>query len=278
MAEILQQGENYEDSNNGPENDLIPNKNNNNKIAIIAIVGVLVVVIIVLAVIFITRKSTDNEEQEVVSSDDTESDFWDDADDFIPEDDFFEDNSTVIQEPADSAERTELRKYGYSNDEIEYALSIGMTTDQLIEEATKLQEEKAAEFIKEAGKKGSKTYKKLLRDTWLDGDTLTVPSDMGDDIQYLEQITINCDYKKIEPHGKQLWLKCNCKEYGDVFLDIDCERWNQLDDKGNIVVCLSVEDYYGTKVVVDIVEIDAGDRPSSNGDETNGDDFWEDAD
>lgn len=286
MAEILQQGENYEENDNGPEKDLTPNNNNKNKIAMIAIAGVVIAVFAILLIIVVMRKTTPSDANVDIDTDISDdmgdnSDFWSDADSDTGDDDFFEDFDASVdvqpEAPVDSSERTELRKYGYSNDEIEYAATMGIASEQLIADAIKLQEETAEEFVKEAGKKGSKAYKKLLRDTWLGGDVLSVPDVVTDDIQYLEQITINCDYKKIEPHGSQLWLKCNCKEYGNVFLNIDCKRWNQLEDKGNIVVCLSVEDYYGTKVVVDVVELDAGDRPAVDGGSSD-DDFWGDAD
>ena len=164
----------------------------------------------------------------------------------------------------------ELRKRGYTADEIEFSYDEGISFDDLVKEADSEIKEEQEEVLKELSDTGSDAYKELLNMTWLQGNDLVitdaVQDEQGNLDVYTETKTMNIDYDKVPPKGSQLFLKCYCKDYGVAFMTTDPNRWCQLDDSGNILVTVEVTYWNGTPVITSITEIDAGDRGDESDD------------
>lgn len=142
----------------------------------------------------------------------------------------------------DAAQVAELRRYGYTGDEIEEFESNQMDYNFAIENAQlemdNLLKDRYLELREEAITNGSDTYKKLVGDTWLQG----VPREVsyGPDAGcMLNEKTLNVDYVKLPARGDQLWLKLTLPDGTINFMLIDPIRYSSLASKGNIVVNIS---------------------------------------
>lgn len=281
MSKVLEQGETYQDGvttktphpEEGPEKDLTPN--NNNRIKMLAIGGVAVLIVLAILLLLATKKSGNAED--AYESSYSESDDYNPASALLATDGANQVDSTaegvveeeVYYEPTSSLNFTDdeivnLRKHGYTGDEIELASANYVSYDSLIEEADALIKAEQQEVLYELSDTGSEAYQTLLNMTWLQGQDLVInellPDENGNIDIYTETKTMNIDYVKVPSKGSQLWLKCDCREFGVNFLLTDPSRWVQLSDSGNILVEISVTYWGGTPVVTNIVELDAGDR------------------
>ena len=105
----------------------------------------------------------------------------------------------------------------------------------------------------------SPDFKEYIDDTWLSlNKRLDVDGWTSDYIANTYQDKRNFDYEKVEPYGNQLFLKIylDADEHTTFFLlNISPDEWNQLDDKGNVVVDYTyVTHYLPAENVLDQVE------------------------
>lgn len=267
MAREMQQGEDFEDEEkvNGPEEDVTHSskKTADNK-KVLLIVGLIVLFFIIVLIMFMIVKSKTN-----TDTADSSGDEQIDASALLQQAQATPAYSESTEEPAEAditdSEALELRKYGYTGDEIEQYRNQGLDYDTLIQEATKEKEEVAREYIKSLSSEGSEEYQRLMNLTWLCGDPIDLqavqPNEYGDlDITYETKI-INADYTKCGAQGNQLFLKLDLGDMGSAFMYVEPQRWVSLNDSGNIVVSADICHYSNVSVITSIVEVDTGDHP-----------------
>lgn len=283
MGKVLQQGESYEDdavkkeSNdaiNGPEHDTAAPKND--KIKYIALAGVAILVVLVLLGIILMKGMNKNEETAEVTADDTYVEDDNPAAALLNSDpavtgEYTEDSSstTDMQDTSSTAEYSntediELRKRGYTADEIEFSREHGISYEDMIAQADADIENQQRQVLASLSDEGSEAYQTLLNMTWLQGADLSITDatydEFGNLSVYEETKTMNIDYTKVPAKGTQLFLKCNLLDYGVAFMTVAPDRWLQLADSGNILVNVTFEHWNDVIVVKDIYELDAGDR------------------
>ena len=283
MGKVLQQGESYEDdavkkeSNdaiNGPEHDTTASKND--KIKYIALAGVAILVVLVLLGIILMKGINKNEDTADVTADDTYVEDDNPAAALLNSDpavtgEYTEDSSssTDMQDTSSTAEYSntediELRKRGYTADEIEFSREHGISYEDMIAQADADIENQQRQVLASLSDEGSEAYQTLLNMTWLQGADLSITDatydEFGNLSVYEETKTMNIDYTKVPAKGTQLFLKCNLQDYGVAFITVAPDRWLQLADSGNILVNVTFEHWNDVIVVKDIYELDAGDR------------------
>lgn len=283
MGKVLQQGESYEDdavkkeSNdaiNGPEHDTAAPKND--KIKYIALAGVAILVVLVLLGIILMKGMNKNEETADVTAEDTYVEDDNPAAALLNSDpavtgEYTEDSAstTDMQDTSSTAEYSntediELRKRGYTADEIEFSREHGISYEDMIAQADADIENQQRQVLASLSDEGSEAYQTLLNMTWLQGADLSITDatydEFGNLSVYEETKTMNIDYTKVPAKGTQLFLKCNLLDYGVAFMTVEPDRWLQLADSGNILVNVTFEHWNDVIVVKDIYELDAGDR------------------
>lgn len=288
MSKILKQGETYDTNSestvdeelNGPEKDV--STSSNDKIKYITIIGVGVSIVLVLLVAVLMKGL--NTEDTTTAEDSVE---YEDnpATALLYGEDAFEEGT--VEEPIVESESVnnldesldyyytaeadvligstlDLRKRGYTADEIEFARENGILYEDLIARADADIKEHQEAVLAELSDQGSEAYQTLLNMTWLQGADLNITDvtvdEYGNVNAYSETKTMNIDYIKVPPKGTQLYLKCSCLDYGVAFMTVTPERWLQLADTGNILVTITIEYWNDIPIITDIIEIDAGDR------------------
>lgn len=239
----MKQGENYEEQEVNVESTV---KKDNRKI-VIAVAALLVVVGVVSSIAVTTKiKAKEKREQEIaesVAQEEEELDaYWESvaADMTDP---------TVEEVSEDTIK--ELRKWGYTGDEIEQALKEDADTDAMIADAKKLRQEAAQEAMIEA----SPEYQNLLNSTWLGGEEIQLSSGMNvvNNVSEHKEVV---DYVKCLPaRGCQLFIKVTLDDGHSAFMYVTPERWNKLANSGNMVVSVSTIDYGGALIVTNLSEV-----------------------
>ena len=171
-----------------------------------------------------------------------------------------ENNSDVTGSVSEDV-KIELRKLGYTGDEIELALSQGFSTDMLIEEATSLRNEEAKEALKRIQDTASDEFKYIvdnsifcMEEQNFDSFDVTVEGSTN----YQSVYVVNADYVKCPVRGHQLYIKCKIANDTYVFYAVTPERWETLPDSGNIVLSVHYSLYgsqYPNMYVTNIEEV-----------------------
>ena len=188
----------------------------------------------------------------------------------IYEDDETTDNSYVNKYQTDTGETNlldadelhyQMRAYGYTADEIDMAVDMGITLDQLEAEAKAAQDVKAAEALKRMSKHSSKEFRNMKKYS-----IFCMPKVKFDNVKksqvkddYDTSYIVNADYEKCPTNGLQLFIKVKIANKTYAFMTVTPSRWKELPDTGNIVVQVSMR-VYGAKhvntYVTNIQEID----------------------
>lgn len=151
-------------------------------------------------------------------------------------------------------ELTALRKWGYTASEIELASRNGLSAKELVASARADREEAQKEALAAVSDTASDEYKYLLDKTWLGQEELDI-SKFTSDIMYNQMTyTDNADFEKIEPRGRQCFIKVYLSDGSVAFMDVTPSRYNELPDSGNIVVEVYYVDVEGTWVITSITE------------------------
>lgn len=165
--------------------------------------------------------------------------------------------------------RVQLRKVGYTGDEIDYALKYGIDTEALIAKAQELRDKEAEEALVRMSDSASDEFKYMLN--WstfcLEPGTFLRKEDaIKGNNAYAESSSylVNADFEKCPIYGYQLQFKCKIANDTYVFMQVNPSLWAKYPDKGNIVLRVHYELYgsdsdryfYVTKVEeVDITNI-----------------------
>lgn len=244
-----------------------------------------VVVLIIGIVVFATRKSIfgDKKKQENVVTDTWEDNTYSpdldmsistDTGSFgdvlvddpyagmdFPEDLYYED-VYYDMEDISSEDMIRLRGYGYTGDEIEYALSHGFSVDALIERAKSRLDSINAESWRRTSDASSEEYKYLMDKTYLGQPEAMPVIDQRemDPLQVINDYTnvvINCDYEKCPMNGLQLYLKCKIANDTYYWYPVRPARWATLPQSGNIVLRITFNNWAGSTYIVDAEETDS---------------------
>lgn len=205
---------------------------------IFGIVGVLVAVLIAISIFSIVgKKAAKKPDPEDITVGD--SDYWSQ----------YDEPSTYTED-----EKTLLRSWGYTGDEIESNEKSKTHVDDLVAEAKKEQEAARATLSNPQ----SPEYQKLLNETWLGQDAINLPAYKKDvtesELSYVTH-TYNADYTKVPPHGHNLFLKVYLPDGSYAFMECAITRFMQLKDVGNIVVSYTEITFGKTSIIEDMKEV-----------------------
>lgn len=162
---------------------------------------------------------------------------------------------TVVDEDI----KVQLRKLGYTGDEIELALSNGLSTDALIEQATALRDAEAKEALIRIQDSASDEFKYIVNNSifCMEEKTFDVyDHDIEGAINYKGSYIVNADYEKCPVRGYQLYIKCKIANDTYVFYDVSPDRWGTLPDSGNIVLRIQYTIYGSHNPNMYITEIE----------------------
>lgn len=238
--------------------------------------GVAVVIVIVIAIfVFVTWGGDKESEEEAPVAEDTPV-AADGADDFdsMWGGDTFTDTPVVEEQPVtentyqyDIEDLTpfdvkELRSYGYTGDEIEFAISHGFSIEAMIERSKAELDAANVESWKRTSDAASDEYKHLMNMTYLgqpEGDAVVNQDELEflDRVMMSSYVTINCDYVKCPQNGMQLYLKCKVANDTYYWYPVSPDRWVTLPDSGNIVLQITFMQYGEGTFITDAVETDS---------------------
>lgn len=184
-----------------------------------------------------------------------EEEISDDGYHYYEEDEYAEDAaiSDITTE-----ETEELRRLGYTGDEIQLALDWGMNYDALVEHATELRNDEAKAALQRMSDTAGPEFKEIMNYTYMGQADCNNPT--GDRQDYEESRTsvkINSDYVKCPTKGNQLWLKCHIATDAYVWYQCSPVRWLTLPDEGNIVLNIEFWLLNDDAYVVSIKESDS---------------------
>lgn len=279
---LMEQGENYEESTQQEEPGYDETEANEDTSSlpdtiygiprgrfVIIVVFILLVVIGAIVAFKMTRRPASVPSE---PADDVLDDTYYEDEDLGFGDEIIVDDTTMVDVPMGTTTATatiedistqqqiELRKHGYSGDEISFALEQGFDVDALIEAAVDLETAAQKEAIKRLSDTAGPEYKYLLNYTYLgqDEQPLVSQSDLPleEQISYTETVVLNTDFVKCPLNGMQLYLKC--KYSGDTYIwyQVTPQRYLDLPESGNIVLQLQLHHYGDSTYVVGITELD----------------------
>lgn len=162
--------------------------------------------------------------------------------------DLFSDvNSTVDFDEVN----VELRKLGYTGDEIELALANDVDVEKLKEAAQALRDEEAKESLIRMSDSASPEFQHIVQNSIFCMTESPFPVESYDELTVSEEHSyiVNADYWKVPTYGLQLYIKCKIANGTYVFYLVDPSRWVTLPDEGNIVLNITYR-LYGNESLV----------------------------
>jgi hypothetical protein len=252
---IFKQGENYEEEN-PPEqetetNEEMPSIINSNNIKFMVILGIAIIVIIFLIFSFSQKKKTPVSDTKTTSEDQDAED-WNN---FVAQQESAPDTTTTSTIDNETAKK--LRAWGYTGDEIEWAVSNNINIDSLIAEAKSEKESVISAEANKLAKTTSPEYRKLLDMTWLGVKPINLKDLSESDSANFEinTVTYNADYKKCISNENQLFLRLTLENGTYAFMTVTPDRWVRLRQTGNIVVNYDLYTYGSAKIITRIEEV-----------------------
>ena len=148
-----------------------------------------------------------------------------------------------------------LRKVGYTGDEIESYEQQSMPASDLISQAEAEREAWVQEAVAPYFDTASEEWKNFMNTTWY--GLPKVESYNPDPLSsQIINYTLNADYEKVESYGHQLFIKIYLNAEGDyAFMITTPDRYAELADSGNMVVNITyTQTGDGQKFITNIVE------------------------
>ena len=229
--------------------------------------GAIILVLIIAIIIFASRKK---KQETYEYYDDTE--YYDDSATLVI-------NDEPVTEPEPEPEITDLnalltdedkkllRKMGYTGDEIEIAISHNFSVDDLVKKAQKLHDEESRESLVRMSDAASEEFRYIVGNTYFSQVGQDFVSQIGipvsQTVRSSGKYKVNADYTKCPTYGTQLYLKCRIAEDVYIWYAIDPHRWDQLPDKGNMVLIIDYS-MYGPNFYVTGVKEDDDSLPTVN--------------
>lgn len=157
----------------------------------------------------------------------------------------------------------ELRKLGYTGDEIAAAQNSGADLNAMVESARALRDEEAKEALERMSDSASEEFQHIVNYSIFCLPEIEFPEVENAPGRVIKDgnYTVNADYEKLDLRGNQLFIKLKIANETYAFMTTTPERWGNLPDTGNMVVRI---DYtlYGMEssmiqfFIKDITELD----------------------
>lgn len=275
----MQQGEEYEEEDYGIEEDDAEYEDEESDLEVDTFFGVpkqyvylggaiLLVLIIAVVVIATWRKDDDStdsaaelEENDFLDTEEVDIDMDDVyVDDNQDDDTNYDDYDDYVGTVSDitTEETDELRRLGYTGDEIELAISYGLNYQSLVDHATELRNQEAKDALARMSDTAGEEFKEIMNYTYMGQPEFINPT--GDRSEYEESRTsvkVNADYVKCPVNGTQLWLKCHIAQDAYIWYLCSPPRWLSLPDEGNIVLSIDFWIMNDNAYVVNVQESDS---------------------
>lgn len=132
----------------------------------------------------------------------------------------------------------QLRKLGYTGDEISAAQSAGADLQVMIEEARKLRDEEAKEALIRMSDSASEEFRHMAEFSVFSMPYIEFPETevSYDRVNLTGNYVVNADYWKFDTYGNQLFVKLKIANNTYAFTEIDPVRWAEIPEEGNMVV------------------------------------------
>lgn len=242
----------------------------------IVLIAAVVVLLIILFVYHKTAKQSETTNSDILTGGAEETDIT--LDDFMDDEfeltvgsddsDYVETEPAVSQEPVyepqmsiaslSSEDALRLRKYGYSGDEIAFALEQGFSIDDLISASQNLLDQASKESLTRMSDSLSPEFQYMLDYTYLgqDEQELVAQFDLPAEerISYSEERVINTDFIKCPIRGIQPFLKCKLDDTHSFWYQVTPQRYCELPDSGNIVLTVQIIHYGESMFISEIYE------------------------
>lgn len=135
-------------------------------------------------------------------------------------------------------DRTMLKQLGYSGDEIDLAISQGLSINDLVEAAQKLRDAEAAEALKRMSDSASEEFQYLLNYSIFSQEYQEFQP-YNTEVEWesgLGSYVVNADYEKLDTYGYQLYIKLKIANSTYAYMAVSPDRWSVLPASGNMVV------------------------------------------
>lgn len=132
----------------------------------------------------------------------------------------------------------ELRKLGYTGDEIAAAQSSGADLNAMVESARALRDQEAKEALIRMSDSASEEFQYIINRSIFCLPEVEFPEviDMPGRVAKDNSFTVNADYEKLDLRGNQLFIKLKIANDTYAFMTTTPQRWDLLPDTGNMVV------------------------------------------
>lgn len=157
----------------------------------------------------------------------------------------------------------ELRKLGYTGDEISLAKEAGVDLQLLKDHAQELRDEEAKESLVRMSDHASEEFQMIANNSIFCMNEIQFPVESYDQLTISEEhaYVVNADYWKVPTYGLQLYIKCKIANGTYVFYNVTPTRWVSLPEEGNIVLKITYR-LYGNDAaincyVTNIEEVDS---------------------
>lgn len=156
--------------------------------------------------------------------------------------------NTSIPELTDE-QHEELRKLGYTADEITLILSNGIDYATMVKHAEELHDDESRESYKRMASHSSKEFRYIMAHSYFGQDYVKMSDDpMPNEVT--SKIII-ADYVKCPTYGLQPFLKCKITSTESIFVVVSPAVYHMLPDTGNVRVQIEVTHAYGNYYVTD---------------------------
>lgn len=243
---IHKQGKTYDEV--PVDEEVLAEKKGLNKKTFI-LIGAVVLAVVAIAIVMILVRGGGGGGDSDIDTPTSSGDFVDVG----SEDDIWADIPTVTFSYT-AEEKSSLRAWGYTGDEIESYEALETSVDTLIEASRQAQEEARATLSNPE----SPEYQALLNSTFLGQNRIMIPADIDPGAIYYNTVTLNADYEKVEAHGHNLYLKVYLDDGSYSFMECPLNRYSTLAESGNIVVTYRTATYEGVEIIYDMTEVQVG--------------------
>lgn len=261
-ADILKQGDSYEEEELDYEGGKLNSLPIERKYIVLGAGILVVVLLIVVAYKFLNKEepkttAASKTVQEIVNTTEPAKN-TDKKESTQPATSPTKESKIVDETKYTNDDLVKLRGAGFTGEEIEQMQSEGKSVDSALSDSKIAKAEYLRDLYPELKPKvtdsTSEAYKTLLKNTWLGGDYRPVAKDPN--VMYTAKtVRENSRYVREAPNGGQLQIKLTLKNGDIIFLNVHPERYEKLDDEGNMVIDYDDVTYGNYHYYINIKEV-----------------------